>query len=80
MKHLYIHLQVQEGEYRHDHKVLIDTNCTNLEFAAEYYVAHFWGYGELDDGWWWWNGEHCGRVYNWIEVPEEDYKVLSRYI
>ena len=82
MTHLYIEITVQEGEFEHTHKILHTTNCENLEFAVQWYCAHFWGYGERDfkDTWWWWDGVHCGRVYSWEIVPEEDFEVLSKYL
>ena len=82
MTHLFIEITVREGEFEHTHKILHTTNCKNLEFAVQYYCAHFWGYGErdFDDEWWWWDGVHCGRVYSWEIVPEEDFEVLSKYL
>ena len=82
MKHLFIVIEVQEGEFEHTHKILHTTNCENLQFAAEWYTAHFWGFGsrDFDDEWWWWDGEHCGSLYSWKEVSEEDFKVLSKYL
>lgn len=84
MRHLYLNIIVQEGEFEHTHKVLISTKCENLNFAINYYIAHFWGHGELDRTvtkyWWWWDGVHCGRVESWVEVPEEDYEILKKYL
>ena len=87
MKHLYIVIEIREGEFEHTHKILHSTNCQNLQFAAEWYVAHYWGFGERDrwfdkrkTTWWWWDGVHCGRLDSWEEVPEEDYEVLSKYL
>jgi hypothetical protein len=47
-KYLYIYLVVQDGERRHDHKVLHITKANNLAFAAERYVSTFWGYGKVN--------------------------------
>ena len=80
MKYLYIEIEVREGEYEHNHRVLHTTNCKSLEFAVEWYTAHFWGYGsrDFDDDWWWWNGEHCGRTYKWKELTKEEYEFMNR--
>ena len=48
IKYLFIHLEIQDGERRHDHKVLHITTAKNLNFAVEKYVATFWGYGKID--------------------------------
>ena len=82
MTHLFIEITVQEGEFEHTHKILHTTNCINLEFAVQWYCAHFWGYGERDfnDEWWWWDGIHCGRVECWEIVSDEDFEVLSKYL
>ena len=44
IKYLFIILEVQDGEHCHTHKVLHTTRCKSIEFAAQYYAAHFWGY------------------------------------
>lgn len=55
MKKLFITLKVQDGENTHTHRVLHTTNAQNIEFAAQRYVANFWGNGERqnkkDDFW-----------------------------
>ena len=82
MKHIFIKLTVREGEFEHTHKILHTSNCKNLEFAVNWYVAHYWGHGQRypNDDWWWWDGVHCGQIDYWTDVPEEDYKVLRLYI
>jgi len=81
-KYLFIHIEIQDGEFVHNHKVVIITKCKSLEYAAIYYVAHYWGYGvrELKNECWWWHGVLCGRIKDWTEVSKEDYKILSKYI
>jgi hypothetical protein len=82
MKYIFIHIEVQDGERRlHDHKVLHTTNCNNVGFAVEWYVAHYWGYGEriYKDEWWWW-GDFCGRVKSWSEITKEEFNILNKYL
>ena len=81
MTHLFLTIEIREGEYEHTHKILLTTECKNLEFAAQYYTAHYWGYGTRDfkDEWWWWY-DHCGRLESWEIVPKKDYKILKKYL
>ena len=78
---LFIEIEVQDGERRHTHKNLIETKCKNAKFAAEYYTAHFWGYGTRDfgDDWWWW-GDFAGRLSSYIIVTDEEYEILKKFI
>ena len=85
MKHLYIELEVQDGERRHTHRVLHNTNAENILFAAEWYVSHFWGNGRSDgrpfnNEWWWFCGEYAARLVRVVEVPPDDHKVLRKYM
>ena len=82
MTHLYIEIEIQEGEFEHTHKILHTTNCENLEFAVQWYCAHFWEADDIyhDEDWWWWDYVHCGRVSKWKTVSEKDFKILSKYL
>ena len=82
MAKLFIHLEIQDGERRHDHKLLTQTNCKNIEWAVHWYVAHFWGHGEKDfaDEWWWYNSEFAARLVDYDELSDEDYEILNKYI
>lgn len=82
MTKLFIHLEVQDGERTHDHKILHQTNCEDLNFAAEYYVAHFWGHGKRDfkDNWWWYSGEFAAQLVDYDELSDNHYKILNKYI
>jgi len=81
MTYLFIEIIVQEGEFQHNHKILTTTNCKNLEFAVEWYLAHFWGQGRRDfKGNWWWNEMHYGKVYTWEKLSKKDYQFLSKYL
>ena len=44
--------------------VYILLTCKSLEFAAQYYTAHFWGYGHRarTDYWIWQNGCLAGKL------------------
>lgn len=85
MTHLFINITIQDGEHEHTHKVLHTTNCTNLEFAINWYVAHYWGFSEKEidykrNCWWEWHGGLRGKVDSWVDIPEKDYKILRLYI
>ena len=83
MTHLFIHLVIQDGERQHDHKVLHTTKCKNLDFAVEWYVAHFWGLGERwfnDDRWFFWGGEIAGELKSYSELTEDEFNILNKYL
>jgi hypothetical protein len=75
-KHLFIRLQVQDGERQHDHKVLHNTKANNIEFAAQRYVSTFWGKGEREDDFWWFDGEITARLEKVVEITEKEYNRL----
>jgi len=61
MKYLYIELEIQDGERNHTHRCLHTTKCKNINFAGEYYTAHFWGFSERtfnDNAWY----AHAGEI------------------
>ena len=76
MRYLLINLEVQDGERRHQHRCLHQTNAKNLDFAVQRYVSTFWGYGTHDSGWWNY-GECMGRVVNYHEITKDEYKRLA---
>lgn len=76
MKYLFITLEIQDGERVHTHRVLETTNCKNINFAAEYYAAHYWGYGErtfkdMDNHAWFFHGDE-------IAIDVENVKELTK--
>jgi len=77
MKYLYIRIQIQDGAREHTHHCLHTTNCQNLDFAVEWYVAHFWGQGKRDDDLWWFDDEITARFENWKELTKEEYYYLN---
>jgi len=81
MKYLFITLDVQDGERKHTHRVLHTTPGENIEFAAQRYVAAFWGYGERynkEDNYFWVDGEITLKLSNVVELSEYEYKLMSR--
>ena len=81
MKYLFITLDVQDGERKHTHRVLHTTPGENIEFAAQRYVAAFWGWGErynTEDDFFWFNGEITCKLSNVVELSEYEYKLMSR--
>lgn len=80
MKYLFIILIVQDGENRHDHKILHTTKCTDIKFAAEWYASHFYGdNGERNTSDWW--EFNCGcivvELYSVLELTKFEYKLMS---
>ena len=80
-KYLYIHLVIQDGERRHDHKVLHITRASNLAFAAERYVSTFWGYGKADkESKWWDYGECSGKLKTYQELTKREFNFLNKFL
>ena len=82
---LLIILEIQDGERSHTHKVLTSTNCKNLDFAVEWYVAHFWGQGELEKVYthkrfWWYNDGFAGHLTSYTELTNTEYNILSKFL
>jgi len=78
MKHLFIELEVREGERVHTHRILHTTLAENIYFAAERYVASFWGWGEREDNHWWFFGEITATLKKVMEITEYEYKLMGR--
>jgi len=81
IKYLFITLDVQDGERKHTHRILHSTPGENIEFAAQRYVAAFWGQGERynkEDDYFWFFGEITCRLSNVVELTEYEYKLMSR--
>jgi len=79
LRYLFITLDVHDGERTHTHRVLHRTKCKNINFAAEYYAAHFWGYAMREDcGWSAWGGEILIEVSKVVELTSSKYEYLSR--
>ena len=79
MKYLFITLEIQDGEREHTHRVLETTNCKNINFAAEYYAAHYWGYSENDNGVWYAHGgEIAIEFVKVIELSEFEFNLMHK--
>ncbi len=55
IKYLLITLTVLQGSAEHTHRVLTTTKAANIKFAAQRYVAKYWGEGkrESKNSTWW---------------------------
>ena len=82
MKYLLITLIVQDGENRHDHRILHVTKGQNIEFVAQWYASHFYGdNAELnhDTGFWEFQaGCIAVELYSVVELSEFEYKLMQR--
>jgi hypothetical protein len=78
IRYLFIHLEVQDGDRRHYHRILHTTKASNLNFAVERCVSTYWGYGKADKQSRWWNyGECSGRLKSFTELTKEEYEMLT---
>ena len=78
VKYLFISILVFDGEMRHDHRVITMTRAKNIEFAAQNYVAHYYGYGERDhNDWSFHGGTIIARLVNYEEITKEEYYRLN---
>ncbi len=80
MKYLFLHLEIQDGEHTHDHKILHTTEGKNIEFAAQKYCADYWGYAGREGSWWNYPSGMAGRVLNVSLLKPSEYKILKKYI
>ena len=81
MKHLLITLIVQDGENRHDHRILHTTPGDNIQYAAQKYASNYYGdNSELnkETGWWEFNaGCIAVQMYSVVELSEYEYKLIK---
>jgi hypothetical protein len=81
LRYLFIQLKVQDGEREHNHRVLHTTTAKNLDFAAERYVASYWGESELDKScgaWFAHGGEIAIQLEKCTEITESEYQFLNK--
>ena len=78
--YLFLILIVQDGENRHDHKILHTTEDDDIQAAAREYASEFYGDGShLDDGWWYFRGGSIAvELYSVTELTEYEYNLMKR--
>jgi len=80
-KHLYIRLNVRDGEREHTHHCVTSTKCDSLEFAVNWYALHFWGHGEMwsksDNHCYFNGGEIAVEIDSWRELNSEEANLLN---
>ena len=80
-KYLYIRLKVQEGEREHIHHCLHITKCNNINFAGDWYAAHFWGESTRDnDTWYACNNEIAISLKEVKELSKKEFEFLDNLI
>lgn len=81
MKYLFIELNIRDGEREYEYRCLHTTSCENLDFAAEWYAAHFWGDSNLDRyskcRWEAWGGEISIGLEKYKELTKNEYDYLN---
>ena len=78
---LFIELNVQDGEREHTHKVLHTTKCQNLDFAVQWYLAHFWGESTWqDNAWYAWGGEIAISLSRYKVLTDKEFEMLNQFI
>ena len=79
MKYLLITLIVQDGENRHDHRILHTTPGKDIHFAAERYAASFYGNNvERLLSWWQFNaGSIAVELFSVVELSEYEYNLMK---
>lgn len=82
MKYLFIKLVVRDGEREYNLRVLHTTNCKNIDFAAIWYVAHFWGIPSYTDKdlYYHFGGETATSLYSFEELTETEYNYLNEFL
>ncbi len=81
---LFIAITVQDGENTHDHRVTYLTSGDNINFAAERYVAKYYGFGERQmkncgdkETWYFHGGTIAAKLHKVVEVDSETYRKLN---
>lgn len=83
MKHIFIELDLRDGENEFSSKTVLEIDDNkDMDDAAWEYLKDFWGNGEDEWGseWVTYPNEVIGRVRAVREIPVADYEVLKRYI
>lgn len=80
-KNIFLEMKIRDGEREYRYRVLFSTRCKNLEFAVQYYIAHFWGESYREDDYWYaFGGEIAMRCTTWEIVPDKELKIASKYL
>ena len=73
---------IQDGENRHEHRILHITQGQNVQFVAQWYAAHFYGdnveYNRDIDFWEFNAGSIAVQLYSVVELSEFEYNLLKR--
>jgi hypothetical protein len=82
MKHLFVHLEVQNGEYRYSCKSVHVTKAKNIKLVGERHAASFYSNMDGRNGdWWEFNGgEVAVRLYSVKEITNYEYNTLKNYL
>jgi hypothetical protein len=85
-KYFYVRVTTTDGEREYTQHYIQPTKCKNPGFAAEWFAAHFFGYGSLEKksgyytlkgarthAWSFDCGEVMTRVDTWREITQEEY-------
>ena len=80
VKYLVIQLEERNGEREYQHRCLHSTKCDSIDFAAEWYCAHFWGENSYREDEWWWFYDVMVKVHSVKEVTKRQYNLLNRLI
>ena len=85
LRYIFISLEIVDGEKTYYNTTVIATKAMNLEFAANWYAAHFFGESESersqnDVKWWDEFMERLVSVSSWKEITESEFNVLNKYI
>lgn len=83
MKHIFIELDLRDGENEFSSKTTLEIDDNkDIDAAADEYLMNFWGEAEAEAGsnWVTFPNQVIGRVRVVREIPVADYDVLKRYI
>lgn len=81
IKYLFLVIQSNNIEYEYLHKVALETKCKNIDFAVDWYLAHFYLNAEYDKFTdYWTNNEIFWKKLKVIQIPKSDYDLLKTYI
>ena len=81
IKYLFLIIQSNNIGYEYFHKILLKTKCKNIDFAVDWYLAHFYSNAEYDKFIeCWTNGEVDWKKLKVVQISKSNYDLLKTYI
>lgn len=82
IKYLFLKIKIHDGNRIYTVYELHSTKCNSIKFAIVWYLAHYWGYAQIDRYYkpqlqYWFDGEFMIELDFYKVLTKEDYQRLS---